>query len=145
MASDPSWLPTPERVAAVIGRFLPDGTAGTWSDEVSPTYLQVRDIISAAAQDVAGRAQVTITPELEGVAGSAAVYLAAAEVILSFFPEADLDYVKMLRSWADSGLTRLGVASSDTGSGGGSVPAIDIPPATPTGQYPQPVCDPLVW
>jgi len=143
MASDPSWLPTPERVAAVIGRFLPTGDAGSWPADAVPSYEQVAAIVSGAAQDVAGRAQVTITPELEGVASSAAVYLAAAEVVLGFFPESALDYVKLLRSWADSGLSRLGIVDT-SGSGGGST-VVDLPPATPTGQYPEPACDPLVW
>lgn len=140
--TDPSWLPTPDAVAAVIARFLPDRVGaidGGWSDDASPTQAQVATLISNAGRAVAAGAAGGVSADLEPVAAEAVKYLAGAEIVLAFFPEADLDYVRMLRSWADGLLAKLGIV--DTGGGGG----VDVTPATPVGYYPQVPPLPCVW
>lgn len=102
LSPPPPYRPTVEQVAAIVrsrtrGAASRDATIageqGTFTATTRPTYLQVQELIDVAVGDIAGmmRGRTPCTPVLETAAGSAAAYLAAQLVEVSYYSEQTTD------------------------------------------------------
>lgn len=147
MADTPSWLPSLGQVAEKMARFLPDldgrVDGAAFQQDISPTQAQVVALIRSTGLAVNAASAGGITEPLQPVATDAVAYRVAARTIASFFPEADLDYVRQLEQWGDELLRSIGINLDDGSTGGGGIG--DVLPATPVGYYPQVPCLPDVW
>jgi len=102
LSPSPPYRPTVEQVAAIVrsrtrGAASRDATVageqGTFTTTTRPTYQQVQELIDVAVGDIAGmmRGRTPCTPVLETAAGSAAAYLAAQLVEVSYYSEQTTD------------------------------------------------------
>lgn len=144
--ADPTWLPTTADVAAKMARFLPDVFGDVDGDDFatdrSPTRAQAETIIRTVGLSIAAAAGANLTDDLTPVAADAVSYRAAARIIASFYPEANLDFVKLFETWADEALASISLAS---GAGGDAeVEFVDIVEFRP-GCSPELAERPFLW